>query len=633
MQDQPTEIQAASTKPSRITWRILVWMLTGVALVSVMSCIAHLPQAANDSPAFGSWFLETSEMLPGRIYTKLGLPAPSLAMMLYLLAGVLLVVAILTMPRKKIAVWMLAFIAVIGLGMRWTMLDVPARNGLDYNRYFLDGAMVAHGRNPYKYSPQELLDMLETKAVLSEGFLDEAPVQSAASVAKAGVHGGSGRGMQIPKSRLSPRRPAMSFPCTAGSCKDLEKAGVVSFCNLTELEIKGRDEKETKDLQQLEKLALENDEVLDCCNHKDLRTPYPPLAQAMFGLSYAVSIVLNGDIAEGQEFRSNKLRGLQFVMLLFDVLAAVMVLLLLRKTALPMTAWLVYVWNPVLVMQSFHSPHVELAVGAMVAFFAWCIVTRRIVLASAALSLAVAAKVWPIMLGAFLIRPAFANWKRGLVSAAVFVALTCAIMIPYARANSGDPQTAGPTVYQRHSHENYAAHYLLDLLDQHVLKPSGIHIGPDQDTASALADQGDRTDRHVAGRRRGVVAWPQEAKPAAGGRLPANRRGDDAVPAAVAHRLPVVLRGRDTDGRGVHEAVAAGVVGACALMYMPRALFPRPIAGFEDAILMAIVHLPVWVLLAFDLFSRRQDVGVLDGAANVGAPDGVTEKADVSVGR
>ncbi len=623
MQDQPTELQAASANPRRITWRILVWMLTGVALVSVMSCIAHL---SIKSPGFASAFRETAETLPDRIYTKFGLHVPSLAMMLYILACVLLVLAIITMPRKKVAVWMLAFIAVVGAGMRWTQLDVPPTGGMDYHRYFLDGAMVAHGHNPYQYTPQDLLGMLKTKVVLNQDFMDK--------LDRSTLHPSPKRVYTREWTQGPVRHGEPAKPYKAGDIvsidrsllSDMETAGIVSACDQTQ--------RQPPD-PAFDKLIRENYEVIERCNHPGLRTPYPPLAQGMFVAGHAVSTVLNGDITEGQEFRSNKLRSLQLVMLLFDVLAAVMVLLLLRKTALPMTAWLVYVWNPVLVMEAFHSAHMELVVGALVALFAWCVVTRRIVLGSTVLSLAVAAKIWPIMLGVFLIRPALANRKRGLVGVAVFLALTCAVMIPYAGANSGD--TAGPTAYQRTSHENYGMHYLLDKFDQHVLKPIGIHVGPDNGTATTLGDQGGRT--------LGMLL-------AGAGALWLGLKKQSPRPEVTCLRIGAVMMLFLLLSHTVYPWYYAGVMPLAAvcmrpsllawsvlapLMYMPRALFPS-LPSFEDGILMAIVHLPVWVLLAIDLL-HRQNAGTAAAPpsvrmekAGVSAAVG-TEKADVSVGR
>ena len=47
---------------------------------------------------------------------------------------------------------------VVAVLMRLAWFFVPASSGKDYNRYLWDGAVTASGVNPYRYSPQQILD-------------------------------------------------------------------------------------------------------------------------------------------------------------------------------------------------------------------------------------------------------------------------------------------------------------------------------------------------------------------------------------------------------------------------------------------------------------------------------------------
>lgn len=74
-----------------------------------------------------------------------------------ILAGVLFVVCMLHVGRvPDTRLWM-AIIIGVGLGVRGVLFFSQPVLEDDYNRYLLDGALTAHGVNPFRYSPEEIL--------------------------------------------------------------------------------------------------------------------------------------------------------------------------------------------------------------------------------------------------------------------------------------------------------------------------------------------------------------------------------------------------------------------------------------------------------------------------------------------
>lgn len=59
--------------------------------------------------------------------------------------------------RKRSTFWLMASVAITGLAMRAVYIGAPALLEDDHYRYLLDGAMVAHGLNPYRFAPEALL--------------------------------------------------------------------------------------------------------------------------------------------------------------------------------------------------------------------------------------------------------------------------------------------------------------------------------------------------------------------------------------------------------------------------------------------------------------------------------------------
>ncbi|GAB4331549.1 MAG: hypothetical protein Kow0037_08230 [Calditrichia bacterium] len=88
---------------------------------------------------------------------------------LYMLAGAGFYLFAWQIIRNRFSALSVGLLFVIGLLLRLGFFNTPAILEIDFNRYFWDGAMTAHGLDPYQYSPQEIMDFkVEDDAVPKE---------------------------------------------------------------------------------------------------------------------------------------------------------------------------------------------------------------------------------------------------------------------------------------------------------------------------------------------------------------------------------------------------------------------------------------------------------------------------------
>lgn len=143
--------------------------------------------------------------------------------------------------------------------------------------------------------------------------------------------------------------------------------------------------------------------------HQELASPYPPAAQGVFALSYAV-------------VPENPL-VLQIVFTVFDLMTGLLLFQLLRLLARPPAWVLLYAWNPVIVVEFAHGAHVDSLMTFLILLALYFTFKQRHASSAFALALATLAKFIPALLLPIFIR----RWglKRsilyGLVVALAFV--------------------------------------------------------------------------------------------------------------------------------------------------------------------------------------------------------------------
>jgi alpha-1,6-mannosyltransferase len=152
--------------------------------------------------------------------------------------------------------------------------------------------------------------------------------------------------------------------------------------------------------EQLETLAGEPGSTIRKINHPQIRAVYPPVAQAVFALVHTVapwSIV-----------------ALRVTMLVFDVVAALLLLQLLRRLKLPMAFLIIYWWNPLVVKELINACHMDAIVLPFVVGALMLTIEQRPIKAVLLLTIAAGVKIWPLVFIPLVLRPFLAGPKRNL---------------------------------------------------------------------------------------------------------------------------------------------------------------------------------------------------------------------------
>jgi alpha-1,6-mannosyltransferase len=138
------------------------------------------------------------------------------------------------------------------------------------------------------------------------------------------------------------------------------------------------------ELSQLGRLAQESGPLLGSINHPDLRTIYPPIAQGVFALAYKL------DPWSLTTWRS--------LILLLDLATIPILLLLLRDLGRSPLWAALYWWNPIVLKELFNSAHMEAIIVPLVLGGLLFAIRKRPISATACLTAAAGAKVWPLIL-------------------------------------------------------------------------------------------------------------------------------------------------------------------------------------------------------------------------------------------
>ncbi|NIM01909.1 MAG: DUF2029 domain-containing protein [Acidobacteria bacterium] len=158
-------------------------------------------------------------------------------------------------------------------------------------------------------------------------------------------------------------------------------------------------------------LAALRDDAWSRINHPELRTIYPPLAQVVFA---ALAFLGAGPL------------GFKLFFAAADIGVLAALIWLLRRTKLPPDRAVLYAWNPLAVIETAGSGHVEPVGVALVVLCAVWMNARRAKSAALALAAAVQVKLLPVV----LIPGAIRRWRNPAVL--VLVAVLVLLALPYA---------------------------------------------------------------------------------------------------------------------------------------------------------------------------------------------------------
>jgi alpha-1,6-mannosyltransferase len=139
------------------------------------------------------------------------------------------------------------------------------------------------------------------------------------------------------------------------------------------------------------RLAEQAGVVMDRINHTDLKTIYPPVAQAAFALAHLIE--------------PWSLRAWRAVCFAGEV-ATLILLSALLIAAKRSPLWVaLYWWNPLIIKEMSNSAHMEAVLMPLVLGAVLLSLRGRMLSAAGVLGLAAGAKLWPILLVPILLRP------------------------------------------------------------------------------------------------------------------------------------------------------------------------------------------------------------------------------------
>ncbi len=151
-------------------------------------------------------------------------------------------------------------------------------------------------------------------------------------------------------------------------------------------------------------------------NHPDLKTIYPPVAQAAFALAYAI--------------KPWSLTVWRAICLSGEIVSVGLILWLLHMCGRSGLWAALYWWNPLVVKELANSAHMDAVLMPLVLGAVALAVRDRPRGAMALLGLAAATKVWPIILAPLLLRPLFAKPGQLLAAAGVFGVIVVIAAVP-----------------------------------------------------------------------------------------------------------------------------------------------------------------------------------------------------------
>lgn len=169
-------------------------------------------------------------------------------------------------------------------------------------------------------------------------------------------------------------------------------------------------------LRKLAGQAEKRQKIISRINFPELRSIYPPIAQAAFALAYWLD--------------AWSVDAWRVVLLIFDIVNLCLLAAILRQVRRSPLWLVIYWWNPILIKEVFNSAHMEVVTLPFVLAAVLLSMRKNHVFATISLALAVGAKVWPIILLPLLLRPLLAEPKKLVLILPLFAVLIAAMCLP-----------------------------------------------------------------------------------------------------------------------------------------------------------------------------------------------------------
>ncbi len=163
----------------------------------------------------------------------------------------------------------------------------------------------------------------------------------------------------------------------------------------------------------LSELAGESGEIIHSINHPEIRTIYPPVAQAFFALSYWLD--------------SWSLGTWKIILIIMDLATLSLLFNALGMLKLPSSLLIIYWWNPLLLKEIFNSGHLDVLVFPFVLSALIMASQNRHIRSTLTLIIGMGIKLWPAFLLPVILRPIISRPKQ-LLSALVLAAVCIGIL-------------------------------------------------------------------------------------------------------------------------------------------------------------------------------------------------------------
>ena len=210
-------------------------------------------------------------------------------------------------------------------------------------------------------------------------------------------------------------------------------------------------------------LAQESGIVLQRVNHAALGTIYPPVTQAIFALGHGIS-----------PWRGTGLLLLYYVA---DCAVFAFLIALLGRMNKSSALVLVYWWNPLCVKEVYNSLHMDILLLPFLLLFLWMLLRGRPVIASSALAIATATKLWPVLLLAPLAMKLRKSPRTLAISIAVFLVLSSLLLATMVTTRTlGD--ASGVAAYGARWEMNDALFMVFPWTVKHIAATMGHTLSP-----------------------------------------------------------------------------------------------------------------------------------------------------------
>ena len=174
-------------------------------------------------------------------------------------------------------------------------------------------------------------------------------------------------------------------------------------------------------------LAEQGHMALSRVNYPNLRTVYPPAAQAIFALSYWL--------------KPFSIDAWRVVLIVLELGVLTVILAILRELGRSPLYVVLYWWHPLTLVEVANSAHMEPVLMLPVMVAVWCAISGRSLMATALLSLGAGVKLWPVFLLPVLWRQNLSEKKwlltAGMLSALIVISLAFPVVEGGLDQNSG----------------------------------------------------------------------------------------------------------------------------------------------------------------------------------------------------